>query len=232
MLLFYTHVNLDLPNDIFDTFLSILLPATKQNILAFKQRKDRWLILAGRLLLSKAFEIQGLSLNLDDIARNKLGRPYLPHQEIDFNISHSGNYSLCVLSKQGKVGIDIEKIRNVNIDAFRKYMTDDQWIDIIESDDKLKRFFYYWTLKESVLKAEGSGISGGLLSVENSPDGVYRKGKRWFTKEVLIDSDYICHVASDSPFDNNLRLIQVDLFNLPKISDRTENITKSSRKGW
>ena len=70
------------------------------------------------------------------------GKPYIIGTN-QFNISHSGNLIVCAFS-ESKIGIDIEKIRNVNIENFRSYFSDDEYTDIANSSAINKLFFQYW----------------------------------------------------------------------------------------
>lgn len=93
-----------------------------------------------------------------------------PYEQFQFNISHSGDY--CVLaadSNTSKLGIDIMKIEysggmNRINDFFRimhRQFSESEWkyIQVASSDhSKLARFIRLWSLKESLVKAEGSGI--------------------------------------------------------------------------
>lgn len=212
MFVFYTSVNESLPSELFQNLLSKLPQTIQTTILTYKQVKDRWLTLAGKILLLKAFNAVGLSIDLDEIIKDKSGRPYV-HQKADFNISHSGNYSICVLSRECRVGIDIEKVRNIDVEKFKKYMSKRQWDDIMTSGDDKRAFFYYWTIKESVLKADGRGVGGGLLSVDTNEGVALIDTKKWYYKEIFIDHDYFCHLASNLPI-NEINIVKFDIFSL------------------
>jgi 4'-phosphopantetheinyl transferase len=55
-----------------------------------------------------------------------------------------------------QIGIDIEKIRPCSKALFRKTANESEWG--LSDADSFKFFFRYWTSKESVLKASGTGI--------------------------------------------------------------------------
>lgn len=53
------------------------------------------------------------------------GKPYVKGLPVYFNISHSGDYAVCAVS-DCEIGIDIEKIKPVNMRAAEKFATDDE----------------------------------------------------------------------------------------------------------
>ena len=68
---------------------------------------------------------------------------------MDFNISHSGNLVICAAAT-GKIGIDVERIRLIDIDEFNQTLSEKQIRLIAESPDPLKMFYRIWAAKESV----------------------------------------------------------------------------------
>ncbi len=73
---------------------------------------------------------------------------------IEFSLSHSGSYAACAIAPV-PVGIDIERHKSDNAGVARRFFTRGECEDI--TDDE--RFYLYWTLKESFLKAVGQGLS-------------------------------------------------------------------------
>ena len=93
---------------------------------------------------------------------NDKGRPFLKNfRDFDFNVSHSNGYIAVIFSKYTKVGIDIEFLSNHrNTDAIAKkfFSTNENfWLHRLSS--KKEDFYILWTLKESILKMNGKGIS-------------------------------------------------------------------------
>ncbi|RZK11062.1 MAG: 4'-phosphopantetheinyl transferase superfamily protein [Flavobacterium sp.] len=60
--------------------------------------------LAGRCLLRELYE--DFPLGLIQIADTR--KPYLPGEAFHFSISHCGNYAAAIVSRQNRVGVDIE----------------------------------------------------------------------------------------------------------------------------
>ena len=78
-----------------------------------------------------------------------------------FNSSNSGGLCVFAFSRDGEVGIDIEKKRQVSNleDLISRNFTSSE-IQFIKKDpeDVLDRFFRFWTIKEGYLKAIGEGM--------------------------------------------------------------------------
>ena len=112
-----------------------------------------------KMLLSRYLEISPPDIKL---GAHKKGKPYLLNDgSLFFNISNSHNLCAYAFSRDAEVGIDIERIRELpDLDLLieknltpreRKYFQKDP-------DSKLKKFFQFWTFKESYLKAIGEGM--------------------------------------------------------------------------
>ena len=96
------------------------------------------------------------------IERNNQGKPYLKDlPDFHFNISHSGDVQAVAVSDKN-VGVDIEKLRPVNMKVTKRFC-DNETAYIKECNSDI-RFFEVWTKKEAFLKYKGTGISGGLDS--------------------------------------------------------------------
>jgi 4'-phosphopantetheinyl transferase len=87
------------------------------------------------------------------------------HNNIHFNISHSGDWVVCAVSAK-EVGIDVEKIRETNFKIARRFFSNDEvkHLFALPKNQQLEYFFDLWTLKESYLKMLGSGLTKPLSS--------------------------------------------------------------------
>ena len=91
--------------------------------------------------------------------RDKNGKPYADGLDIHFSLSHSGNLAVCAVSDK-PVGIDVEKVRSVNMRVAQKMFTQKEQYYIFSDKRKIqKRFFEIWTKKEAYVKRLGTGIS-------------------------------------------------------------------------
>ena len=91
------------------------------------------------------------------------GKPCWEIQDLYFNLSHSGIYAACALSRL-PVGIDIQQLTEYKEAISRRFFTPEEQAQLVQAEEKDRAFTRLWTLKESYLKAKGLGLSGGLDS--------------------------------------------------------------------
>jgi 4'-phosphopantetheinyl transferase len=169
----------------------------KQKIDRYRRWQDRQAVLFGKILLRnclKDYEYPPECLRLLKV--DEWGRLYLDDR-IDFNISHSGGCVVCAASGRAKVGIDIEEIREVELDDFTETFSSVEWRFIVESEEVNRAFFDCWTIKESVLKADGRGLSKSMKDIEIKGTKASLDGKDWILKKIGIDRRYSCHLSMD-----------------------------------
>jgi len=212
----YTCVHSKLEDDICKRFLEKLPSDIQNRINRYVRWQDRQAGIFGKLLLVAGLEKYGYSPDcLNNLLYNDFGKPFLD-KRIDFNISHSGAYAVCAVSDRGTVGIDIEKIRNIELSDFKGYMTPDEWNHIKNSDSPYEKFYEYWTVKESVMKAYGKGLSVPLKDIRVNKESVRLYDSTWFVKEVSIHSAYKCHIAA-SVIHLEVNIKKIDFYEEAKI---------------
>jgi 4'-phosphopantetheinyl transferase len=92
------------------------------------------------------------------------GKPYVAQdhgQNLQFNVSHSGEVWVIAISKRSRVGIDIERIDqaiNPHQSALVAFSLDERAC-LLRSGYSVTDFYQIWTAKEAVLKATGDGFS-------------------------------------------------------------------------
>jgi len=196
--IFFTSFNNPLEPSLFSAYLSVLSPELKEKNSRYIRWQNRHSHLFGRLLLIEALKNLGIENDIwNYVEYNSYHRPYLTLNEYDFNISHSGNFVTCAIGKNVKLGIDIEENRNVNFKNFQTVMTPCQWDEINNANYPVKEFFKYWTIKESVIKADGRGFSIPLDELEVKNNIVEYDDKSWFVQELEINSDYSAALATN-----------------------------------
>lgn len=162
--------------------------------------QDRKLNIAGKILLMLGFEKYGLdSKYICDLKYTKYGRPHIEELNIDFNISHSGEYVLCALSKSLKLGIDIEE-KNEDLDyrTFSNIFNSKELNQIKHSENKIEKFYDYWTSKESVIKAIGKGLSLPLKEIKIYKESVNYDDQVWHIRNLEINELYSSKLATNS----------------------------------
>lgn len=139
----------------------------REKISRIMPEKEKCLSLGAGILLENALKECGLNEDYE-IAYGKDGKPYVPSisGRFRFSLSHSGSYALCVycFDEEGKavsVGCDIEKIRDADYPKMLKYFHSKEKEQVMSFEDPQERrnaFFRLWTLKESLIKADGRGM--------------------------------------------------------------------------
>ncbi len=131
----------------------------KQKVDKYRFRRDRNAALGAELLLRHALDRLGIRKLA--YSYGEAGKPYLAGADgVFFSLSHSGNYALCAVS-DGEIGADIETVRSVDLKIAKRFFCRSEFEDIAAQETeeaKQERFFRYWTLKESFLKAVGCGL--------------------------------------------------------------------------
>lgn len=131
-----------------------------------KEAKSNKLSLYGRVLLGymlkRDFGMESFSLRYGE-----KGKPYLKNDGIFFNISHSDSLVICAADER-EIGCDVQSLQDYKPRVAERFFTEKEVSFLRKSDDKSRIFIKLWTLKESILKKEGTGIGGGLDSFDFS----------------------------------------------------------------
>ncbi len=194
----YSSISIKPSQQRYEDLIAVLPLSMQQENRRFVQWDDRLRHLCGKLLLREALMHFGFGSDcLHKLYYNEYRRPYIS-PEIDFNISHAGNYICCAIGKELKLGIDIEEVKPIALNEFSQVMTDQQWQFIHGSSAPLYTFFSYWTIKESVIKAETLGLAIPLTDIYIKPGIATYKDHIWHLKQILIEDHYcICLACNE-----------------------------------
>ncbi len=130
---------------------------------------------------------------------------------IRFNVTHSDPHGLITITRGVRVGIDVEqssRLRDFDGIATMVFGPNEQAeIASLSGEEKARLFFRFWTLKEALVKALGTGLTTKLTEVEISPEirqgaprGVFRFPDRPETSWALEDlstPEYAAAIASE-----------------------------------
>ncbi|AGI33722.2 TPA: 4'-phosphopantetheinyl transferase superfamily protein [Mannheimia haemolytica] len=157
-------------------------------------------------LLTELFKKHHLDLDLlADMQRSPSGRTFVDSEQIDFNISHSGEWIAVIFSysfAKLAVGIDIEhpqKIRRYH-DLICHYGNAEEQNVLLANHSPIlsnlaERFYLSWCLREAILKSQGVGIVK-LSEVKHLPlekqifSAHCPKGKLHFVSELPFYLSY------------------------------------------
>ncbi|QYS89919.1 4'-phosphopantetheinyl transferase superfamily protein [Flavobacterium davisii] len=169
----------------------------QEKIKEYRKWQDAQLSLSGRVLLLQGIqEVYNLDYSDKEVCYTKFNKPYFLNDSIHFNISHSGDIVICAIAKENEVGIDIEKISNIEIVDFEKQFTTNEWAKIINSNAREETFFEFWAQKEAVIKAHGYGLTIPLQSFEILDNKTIINEEIYHLKELKIDEEYKCFIST------------------------------------
>ena len=105
------------------------------------------------------------------LVSNPQGKPLLCQDrharcDIHFNLSHSHHVALLAVTRDGPVGIDVERIdpaRDV-MGIAKRYFHPEEYQQLISQPREKQAACFYdlWACKEAVVKAQGQGIASGI----------------------------------------------------------------------
>jgi 4'-phosphopantetheinyl transferase len=85
-----------------------------------------------------------------------------------FNLAHTRGLAVLAVARGAELGIDVEIYdKKVPLEVARRFFSPVEvgGLEALPADAQPRRFLRLWTLKESYLKAVGTGIAGGLDSM-------------------------------------------------------------------
>lgn len=191
---YYASYDTPLPAHIFAQLVNMLPESLRAPIYRFRRWEDAHAALLGKHLLRHSLLRQQLPYSLGDIEYTTYRRPFIKGTP-DFNITHSGNIVACAVAGKGRVGIDIEKPQLLAADDFRQQFSRDEWNDICQDPSPPAVFYRYWTRKEAVLKAAGTGLNEALHLLNTTTNIVSYDQQTWQLNTVSVMPAYICHLA-------------------------------------
>ena len=112
--------------------------------------------LAGRFLLQYLFP--AFPYELIQIADTR--KPFLPDEQYHFSISHCGDFAAAIVSKDKRVGIDIEIPTEKISKIMYKFLSakEHELFHLIQPDnDRIPFATLLWSAKESIFKWYGNG---------------------------------------------------------------------------
>jgi 4'-phosphopantetheinyl transferase len=175
-----------------------LVEAERHRAGQFHHQIDRNRFTVGRSLLR---QVLGRALGMEPLEiplSVEKGRPFLDPvigETLQFNISHSGECVMLILSRQHQVGIDVEIYRNFSDmdQVAKRVMTNEEFDPYIQlaKAQRIDAFYRLWVRKESILKYLGTGfeIEPRRLSVGHMKSNITKasfEGQRFLIHQSMI----------------------------------------------
>ena len=159
--LFLVKINDTFDSELYDALSCFVTPNKEQELDNTKSDIVKKLRLYAEILTRIAI-CQDLNVENKDIEfeRTCYGKPYLLNdQDYHFSVSHTRNMIAVAVSNKS-VGVDVEKVREVDLRIAKRFYTPQERNHLASSlDVKYERFFEIWTKKEAYIKYIGKESS-------------------------------------------------------------------------
>lgn len=204
------------------TFLPLLNAYELVKFHSLRRKEDKHCFLYShllvRLVIVHSLDVEPSAVLLEP---SRYGKPVLrtwgaSSARFDFNLSHAGEHVLCAVNDSGSVGVDVERVSDIDIDEVARVVCSDAEFKLLvetDSANKIRHFFRLWTLKEAYLKARGVGLNEAPSSIEFNMNSVIENkpvfinaeiGREWHAQTFdygskLVASMIVQKVGVDSP---------------------------------
>ena len=223
--------------------IQLIQSEEKERIEKFRYRDDIIASLIGRLFL-RGFGVSTLGLDnkMIQLSRTERGKPVFETDLCwDYNLSHAGDWVVFAAGENCQLGLDVMRTTDSRIerleDFFRimnRQFTQDEWAWIRDErkteEEQLARFFRNWTLKESYVKAIGTGLNVDLRSLNFiilehlTPSGASISTttlencgelSSWRFEESILDGDHVVCFAHNC--DTEINVPEFEEFDISRI---------------
>ena len=131
-------------------------------------------------------------------------------KDVEFNLSHSGDFALIAVARGRKVGVDVEFIReDIELENLaRRNFSPREVSELMALPPKQRTFgfFHCWTRTEAYIKAQGLGLSLPLdsfdVSLSPNEPAILRatrpdtnEASRWSLHSLNVESNYAAALA-------------------------------------
>lgn len=132
----------------------------------------------------------------------EFGKPFLASfPALHFNASRTQGLSVLAVCRAAPLGVDAEWLRPIpDVEELALRVCSDRERDllgVLSGAGRVERFLRFWTRKESVVKAIGTGLSEDLRAVDVSEDFVVRTESHAGSRIKILDLNIASsHVAA------------------------------------
>lgn len=157
-----------------------IAPSRMAEIERIQKPEARAQSLAGELLLCQAVaKLRPAGIPCPPV-RSLLpqGKPYFPENpDFHFSITHAGTWAVLATSDV-PVGIDLERIGAPRPHIVRRYCHPDEqaWFSALPESAQTDAFYRLWVLKESIVKALGTGMHRPFKTFSVRPETLRVEG--------------------------------------------------------
>lgn len=152
-------------DDDYKSFIKSLPISDQQKCNLKINNEKKYQAILGRIILKDILKTKyNISYNDVKVKFNINDKPYI--DGINFNISHSYDYVVVAVADDA-IGVDIEKIRKIDLSIMKQFCTHNEQKYIMNSNNKYLSFWKIYTLKEAYFKMLGTNLFD-MKSVEFS----------------------------------------------------------------
>lgn len=178
--------------------LNRLPPHMGREIARWRNLVDRQTRVLGRLLVRLALETLGVApVDLMRWSLDRFGRPSLPGCAADCSVSHSGGLVAAAVSLPGRVGVDVEVLAQLPIEALDAAFGSGEMADIRSAGNPSRRALEVWTGKEAVLKADGRGMFLDPSRIDARGETIPLDGEVWRIFRPELTPGWLCALATN-----------------------------------
>ena len=173
-----------------------LMPQWRRELtLAFRREGLRRQSAGAWLLLRRACrEVWGLD-DVPEVSQGEHGKPYFAdYPNLHFNLSHCTKGAACAVSDR-RVGIDIETLQAPHEQLSRHVLSAAEYDGMMASERPDVSFTRLWTMKESLSKLSGYGLTTDWSRLQHLLDD---HPEARFTTIVAVDRNYVCTICEEN----------------------------------
>lgn len=176
----------------YSRLINAVSPERRDRVVRFRRREDALRCLFGGLLVRHVM-IQATGVRNRDLSysRDEGGKPVCllpaaPH----FNLSHSGRWILAAFDDL-PVGADVERIKPVDpgVPALVLSPLELETMESLPENGRRPFFYEIWVLKESRMKASGSGLTDSLTAYSVAETG--KPGRFLINNDANPDGSFL-----------------------------------------
>lgn len=189
---------------------------TKSNCFHFADDRLRYVVTRAmvRTVLSRYADVPPSAWTFET---NAYGRPEIASTlselagDLRFNLSHTRGLIALGVGRGFSLGVDVEHLeRQPALAVAKRYFSSVEAAELasLDPEPQAQRFFEYWTLKESYIKAHGKGIAHTLdgFSFDFPSENMLRltvdaklddDAQRWRFWQFQLEGDYLLAVCAE-----------------------------------
>lgn len=152
----------------------------------------------GMMIVNEALADQQSGIDISNLHYLDNGKPSLPDSHC-VSIAHSGNVVLCAYSSTGKVGVDVEHLKNMSSLHYEDYLTPNEITAVNTEQSPKNAFGRMWVRKEAILKADGIGLLHPLNELEVTLATAQLHKNTYYLHDINIAPGYVAALATTQP---------------------------------